>query len=115
MRVETFSTTDIVGANRNSVWQREMQRLSSINFATEPVGHSPFSAELKRYCGGKLKFSSMRFTPHVSTSMPCEPYRRARPHYILAYLQAGEATVAQDGRETNVESGDIVLIDPTRS
>ena len=114
MRVETFSTDSLPYQGRLRVWQETMGRLGEADFGTEPLGTKPFNASVTSYFGPRLRFSEYRFSPHITTYRPHGRAAQTRRHFILAYLKEGDAIVAQDGRQTSVVAGDIVLVDPLR-
>jgi AraC family transcriptional activator of tynA and feaB len=114
MHVETFSTDHLPNQGRLRIWQQAMDRLAAVRFGTEPTGANPFTASVTAYTGSRLRFSELRFSPHVTTYRGHVGATSARRHFILAYMKAGDALVAQDGRQTVVAEGDIVLVDPLR-
>lgn len=114
MQVETFSTDHLPNQGRLRIWQQTMDRLAAVRFGTEPIGAHPFAASVTAYIGSRLRFSELRFSPHVTTHRGQVPATSGKRHFILAYMKTGDALVAQDGRQTVVASGDIVLVDPIR-
>jgi AraC-like DNA-binding protein len=114
MRVETFSTDNLPYQGRLRAWQETMGRLAAVDFGTEPLGPKPFNASITAYLGPRLRFSELRFSPHITTYRRHVAAIRGRRHFILAYQKDGGAIVAQDGRQTSVVAGDIVVVDPLR-
>jgi AraC family transcriptional activator of tynA and feaB len=114
MRVDRFSTGNLPFGARSLVWREAMGRLAAVDFGTRPLGAKPFDAELTAYRGRRLRFSAYRFSAHVSTYRPDAGTARVDRHFILAHVTEGGAIVAQDGRETSVGAGDIVLVDAHR-
>ena len=60
---------------------------------------------------GALRFCDYTFSRHVTTS---NCFHARRVISFLSYLKQGHAIVEQDGREADVNAGDIVLFDPMR-
>lgn len=89
-----------------------MQDLFSVGLALKCSETQPLTADMVAYRGEKLRFASVRFSPHSTVSLSSVPSHDAR--LLVSLHRAGPAVVSQGGRESRIEPGDIFIIDPTR-
>lgn len=89
-----------------------MQELFSVGLAVQSPETQPLTADMVAYRGDKLRFASVRFSPHSTVSSPVLPSSDAR--LLVSLHKKGPALVSQGGRESRIEAGDIFIIDPTR-
>lgn len=87
-----------------------MQKLFAVDLAIGQGPAVPFTSDITGYCGRKLRFAALRFSPHHTHSLLLH-----RPSRWLVTLQReGAARVTQDGRQCDVRSGEMFMIDPSR-
>ena len=89
-----------------------MQELLSVGLTVKSPERQPLTADMVAYRGDKLRFASVRFSPHSTVSSPSQPSNDAR--LLVSLHKKGPALVSQGGRESRIEAGDIFIIDPTR-
>lgn len=109
--VQEFNLADTPAASGPVQFQHEMEKLFSVGLTVRAPDARPFRTQMTAYCGAKLRFAALHFSPHTTSSMQVGQ----RPSRLLVTLQKrGVARVAQDGRESRVEPGDMFMIDPSR-
>lgn len=92
-------------------FQQHMESMFSVGLVVRSEDENPFEATISAYRGRKLRFASLRFSPHSTSSLAVGQ----RSNRLLVTLQKeGVALVHQDGRECRVEAGDIFMVDPQR-
>jgi hypothetical protein len=112
VRVQSFSTSCVPEGNRAALYQKFMASLFSIGLAVKRTDDHPLNTELRAYRSRHLHFASLRFSPHSTTLASCH---KGGPARLLVTMQKeGVATVAQGGRASRIEAGDIFIIDLTR-
>jgi AraC family transcriptional regulator, positive regulator of tynA and feaB len=115
MNVEAFSTESLPRGNTVQVWRNAVRRLAALNFDTSPRGLDPFHASMQVCFLGELRLSTVQISPVSSSHQPGAGLRNgAGACYLISNKKEGSSFVAQDGRETTVNSGDFVVIDTSR-
>lgn len=87
-----------------------MHRLFAVDLAVEQPDRAQFSSQITAYCGRKLRFAALRFSPHLTRS---QQFRRPT-RWLVTLQREGTAHVSQDGRSSTVSAGDLFLVDPSR-
>lgn len=100
----------IEGPPGTRLFQQEMQKLFSVDLAIDEPESASFKTRVKAYCGRRLRFAALHFTPHHTRS----PLFRRPSRWLVTLLREGHATVTQDGRSCGVRSGEMFMIDPAR-
>ena len=109
--VQEFNLADTPAASGSAQFQHEMAKLFSVGLAIRSPDERPFQTQMTAYCGARLRFAALHFSPHTTSSMQVGQ----QPSRLLVTLQKrGVALVAQDGRESRIEPGDMFMIDPSR-
>jgi AraC family transcriptional regulator, positive regulator of tynA and feaB len=112
IETETFCTDGAPHDRRASMFQEKMGTLFSMDLAVQSNSQQPLHTRMSAYSSNRLHFAALRFSPHSTTFVRKPPQQGSR---LLVTLQKeGVATVAQDGRESRVNAGDIFVLDPTR-
>lgn len=93
-------------------YQREMQSIFSVGLAVRSPAARPLAAQVSGYFGRNLRFASVRFSPHTTASPHTSHTFESR--LLVSCHKQGTATVAQGGRESQIEPGDFFVIDPSR-
>lgn len=97
------------GTPSTQQFQHQMQRLFAVDLAIDqPV--APFRSQMTGYCGSKLRFAALRFSPHETRS----PLLRRPSRWFVTLQREGTARVTQDGRQADVRAGQMFIIDPSR-
>lgn len=110
MPLQTFSTDGTPQADRQRHVQRELQQRFSIGLSVEPTSDGPLCTEITAYGGRRLRFASLRFSPH--RAMPSSASTSAR--LLITMQKEGTACVCQSGRESHIAAGQMFVIDTTR-
>jgi AraC-like DNA-binding protein len=97
------------GAGGPDRFREEMARLFSVGLAVTANGG--FETQVKAYCGARLRFAELRFSPHTTSSSHAGP---GSARLLVSLQKEGVAVVQQGGRESRIEPGDMFLIDPAR-
>lgn len=105
--LQRFSIEDLPGTH---LFEREMHKLFAVDLAIDQPAASPFRTQVTAYCGRKLRFAALRFSPHHTRS----PQFRRPSRWLVTLQREGTAHVAQDGRESTVNAGEMFMIDPSR-
>lgn len=105
--LQSFS---IEGTPGPLAFEEKMRRLFAVELTIEPPEVLPFKSEITAYCGRKLRFAALRFSPHFTRS---QQFHRAS-RWLVTLQREGTAYVSQDGRSSRVKAGEMFLIDPTR-
>lgn len=100
----------IEGAPGPQRFEREMHKLFAVDLAIEQPKTASFKTQITAYCGRKLRFAALRFSPHFTRS---QQFRRPT-RWLVTLQREGSAQVAQDGRSCSVQAGDMFMIDPSR-
>lgn len=104
-------STDARPSDGTDMFQEQMARLFSVGLAISSPRDQPFHTQVTAYCGRRLRFAALRFSPHST----CSANRGPMTSRLLVSLQKeGVALVEQDGRECRIEAGDMFMIDPAR-
>nr|WP_315213044.1 helix-turn-helix domain-containing protein [uncultured Duganella sp.] len=112
IETETFCTDGTPHDRRARLFQEKMDSLFSMDLAVHTSNKQPLHTSMLAYSSARLHFAAIRFSPHSTSFVRKPPQHTAR---LLVTLQKeGVATVAQDGRESRVNAGDIFVLDPTR-
>lgn len=110
--VRRFSTDAAPGAARDALFQQEMQRLLSVSLAVRTPPQRPLSAQVQAYRGRTLSMAALKFSPHSTVSVPRAGSSNSR--LLVSLHKEGRASVSQGGRESQIEPGDVFVIDPAR-
>jgi len=109
--IHHFSTAGEAAARRAARFSEQMERLFAVGLAVSAPEARPFDTQMTAYCGRHLRFAALRFSPHETFSSRRTP---EGSRLLVTLQKEGSAVVRQEGRETRVEAGDLVLIDPSR-
>lgn len=112
MRIETFSTDNVPQIARGRHFQREMERRFSLGLLIEAACDEPLTARVTAYCGRRLRFAELEFSPHRTYFSPTQDNGPGRL-MVCAHKQ-GSGIVSQSGRSSPIEAGQMVVIDPTQ-
>jgi AraC-like DNA-binding protein len=109
VQIHSFSTDLTPVWQRPEVFRREMQDRFSVSLAVQDSHDAPLETRVRAYCGRRLRFAELRFSPHRTSSVD-EGHGASR---ILFTLQLeGEAHFSQGGRDCRITPGSFCLIDP---
>ncbi|MBP7564668.1 MAG: helix-turn-helix domain-containing protein [Burkholderiaceae bacterium] len=109
-RFHTFTTEGHPAARGPNFFQQEMDRLYAVGLAiSSPDG--PFHTQVSGYCGRRLRFASLQFSAHRTSS---SHVGRRGSRLLVSLHKEGSALVQQGGREGHVGAGDLFVIDPSR-
>jgi AraC-like DNA-binding protein len=97
------------GAQGPDLFRQEMARLFGVGLAVTASGG--FETQVKAYCGARLRFAELRFSPHTTSSSQAGS---GASRLLVSLQKQGVAVVQQGGRESRIEPGDMFLIDPAR-
>ncbi len=97
---------------KSQAFRQCMQEMFSIGLTVKSLETQPLLADMVAYRGEKLRFASLRLSPHSTVSSSYSPSIDAR--LLVSLHKKGPAVVSQGGRESRIEVGDIFIIDPTR-
>lgn len=107
-----FSTDFAPESQRAQLFQQEMQSLFSIGLAVRSPEENPLTAQISGYFGRNLRFAAIKFSPHSTAYAHTSNSPESR--LLVSLHKKGAAVVAQGGRESRIEAGDIFVIDPSR-
>jgi len=110
--VRHFSTDTAPRSDRSALFQREMHRLFAMDLAVRTSAPKPLSAQIVAYRGRSLHAAALRLSPHSTAAVPAAASRHSR--LLVSLHKEGAAIVAQGGRESRIEPGDVFVIDPAR-
>lgn len=97
------------GAEGPDLFRQEMARLFGVGLVVKASGG--FETQVKAYCGARLRFAELRFSPHTTSSLHTG---QGSTRLLVSLQKQGVAVVQQGGRESRIEPGDMFLIDPAR-
>lgn len=107
-----FSTEESPDAMRSEVFRNHMASMFAVGLKVNSGSSQPFSARMQGFCGHNLRIASLHLSAHSTVSEPISHSTDAR--MLVSLHRAGQALIAQDGRESRIEPGDLFIIDPTR-
>lgn len=110
--VRRFSTEAAPSAERASMFQHEMERLFSLRLAVRAAPARPLQAQMMAYRGRSLRLAALSFSAHSTVAVPAGSPAESR--LLVSLHKEGVALVAQGGRESRIEPGDVFVIDPAR-
>lgn len=105
-----YQNISIEGAPGPVKFSEAMHKLFAVDLAIEQPDAATFKTQITAYCGRKLRFAALRFSPHYTRS---QQFVRAT-RWLVTLQREGVAWVSQDGRSSVVSAGDLFLIDPSR-
>ena len=97
---------------RAQQFQQEMQSIFAIGLSVKSQDTKPLTAQVSGYFGRNLRFAALKFSPHVTASPRTSHTFESR--LLVSCHKQGIATVAQGGRESQVQPGDFFVIDPSK-
>jgi AraC family transcriptional activator of tynA and feaB len=109
--VRTF-TTDRDGHFGPREFQTTMASLFSVGLAIHELNGIPFWSRVDTYEGENLRFASLRFSEHATTSAR-STIQSSR--LLVTVQKEGWSIVEQHGRAAKVAPGSLYLIDPSES
>ncbi len=113
---QSLATTDVAPVSRVERWNSfGSETLSPMS--VDPYGRDPFIARLSRLATGSLGFAWMSTTPAVAYGHGGRVGTWAAPTqdaFLLQVQESGRGRLEQLGRDTVLETSDLVLIDATR-
>src|SRR5688572_21250806 len=112
VRIETFSTDNVPQIARGRHFQREMERRFSLGLVIEAASEVPLSARVTAYCGRRLRFAELEFSPHRTHYSP--PQDNTPGRLMVCAHKQGSGIVSQSGRSSPIEAGQMVVIDPAQ-
>ena len=112
VRIETFSTDNVPPLARGRHFHREMERRFALGLAVEPISDEPLSARVTAYCGRRLRFAELEFSPHRTFSRPAQDHEPGR--LIISAHKQGSAVVSQSGRSSTIDAGQMFVLDPSQ-
>lgn len=105
-----FSTDDVL-ADRFDYWHQIACR-TIVGHDSVPQHRENFSADVNAGTLAELQLITFANSP-LSVSRTTHHIRRAKHDDVFGCLQlSGELLLEQEGRETRLQAGDLVLLDP---
>lgn len=112
MPIETFSTDHVPNTARGKHFQAEMRRRFALGVAVESTTSVPLTTKVTAYCGRRLRFAALEFSPHRTQGTVTRPDPAAR--LLVSVQKEGIAFVSQAGRSSQIEPGQMFIIDPSQ-
>nr|WP_244970598.1 helix-turn-helix domain-containing protein [Novosphingobium aerophilum] len=88
-----------------------MAQAFGVGLAVKPSDGCPFEAHIDGYVGQRLRFASLHFSAHATSSSRWAPHDR---RMLVSVHQEGPITIQQDGRKCRVDPGQMFMLDPSR-
>jgi AraC family transcriptional regulator, positive regulator of tynA and feaB len=110
--METFSTDHVPQSARGRHFQLEMQRRFSMGLVVEATSEAPLETHVTAYCGRRLRFAELAFSPHRTH---CSHANADTPGRLLISVhKEGSGIVSQSGRTSQIDAGQMFVIDPSQ-
>ncbi|MFM0155668.1 helix-turn-helix domain-containing protein [Paraburkholderia sediminicola] len=91
------------------MFEKQMASLFSVDLSINGGRDDPLSTDVMAYCGRRLQFASLKFSPHITHAGNPSPASGRR--WLATVQHAGEAVVTQGGRTGRIGPGDMFLLD----
>ena len=111
MQTDAYTTDRLSPSHSLRGWQSH--RLTERGFVIRPRGSEPFRASLRTCASQRYEFADVSVSSHIVVSRPALSATNPKP-YLLSLIHEGTARILQDGRDTVVTAGDLVLVDRSR-
>ena len=112
LAIQEFTTDSAPQERRAKLFQQEMATRFSVGLSVASTDQAPLHTKITSYCGERLQFAALRFSPHQTSAARVSGI--AIPRLLVTLQKEGTAFVSQDGRESRIEAGDIFIINPSR-
>lgn len=112
MALQIFSTDRTPARDRAQLFQRQMQERFSVGLGVSTFSEQPLSTHVVAYCGRRLRFASLRFSPHRTYSAAAG--QRASSRVLVTLQDEGTVHISQDGRDCRLGPGEFCVIEPER-
>lgn len=94
-----------------SQFQRQMADTFGLGLTVATSEGQRFEAMIDGYAGERLRFASMYFSAHATSSSRSRAEDRRT---LVSVHQKGEIVVQQDGRRSRIDPGQMFMLDPSR-
>lgn len=108
MSIQTFSGEPVALLNGASSFQRQMKHLFDLSLAVRSSNAQPMRTHIRAYCGRRLRFAALRFSPHYTAR---GRQSNGSSRLLVTIMKEGRALASQAGRECRLKPGDILLLD----
>jgi hypothetical protein len=115
VRIETFSTDNVPAARaRPAFFSGKCSVRFSLGLAVEPVSDEPLTARVIAYCGRRLRFAQLEFSPHRTYFQPRPGRRSRRAHDCHPTSRVSGRRVPSPDAAARSKAGQMVVIDPSQ-
>ncbi|MER5978375.1 helix-turn-helix domain-containing protein [Streptomyces sp. NPDC001857] len=108
-----LTTASVPDQDQLAYWREALNRTLG-PMAVTARGEGPFRGRIATTRLGPLRVSSLDADPQRAGRTHRHLARADAEHVVVGVLTAGRATLVQDGRKTDVGTGDLVVYDTTR-
>ncbi|MBD3006377.1 helix-turn-helix domain-containing protein [Streptomyces sp. 5-10] len=114
MLVTEFSTEVVAAPERFALWEGATEQ-SHMRNRLRSNDHNDFRARMRGLDLGEVQVSALAY-PHLEVVRTAKLVRQSDPEvYQINYFLGGQGVVSQDRRDTTLGTGDLVVMDSSRS